>query len=54
MSSINAPINYTNKDFISIYEELLQLGKELSYRWDPTETNESDPGLVLIKEKAIV
>ena len=54
MSSINAPINYTNKDFVSIYEELLQLGKELSYKWDPTQTNESDPGLVLIKEKAIV
>lgn len=54
MSSINAPINYTNKDFVSIYEELLNLGKELSYKWDPTQTNESDPGLVLIKEKAIV
>ena len=54
MSNINTPISYTNKDFPSIYEELLNLGKELSYKWDPTVTNESDPGIVLIKEKALV
>lgn len=53
MSNLNTPISYTNKDFRSIYEELLNLGKQLSHKWDPTITNESDPGIVLIKEKAI-
>lgn len=46
--------NYINKDFQSIYPELLELVKQLSYRWDPTISNESDPGVVLIKLNAIL
>ena len=49
-----SPISYTNKDFRSIYEELLNLAKELSYKWDPTISNESDPGVVLLKLNAII
>lgn len=47
-------ISYTNKDFVSIYPELLDLAKRISPRWDPTQTNESDPGLVLLKLLAFI
>lgn len=49
-----ANTSYTNKQFSEIYPELLELAKNLSYRWDPTVSNESDPGVVLIKELALV
>lgn len=42
-------ISYTNKDFGQIYPELIELAKSLTNKWDPTSTNESDPGIVLIK-----
>lgn len=42
-------LSYTNKDFVSIYPELLDLAKKISPKWDPSQTNESDPGLVLLK-----
>lgn len=45
--------SYTNKDFQSVYPELLQLAKDMSFNWDPTVSNESDPGVVLIKELAL-
>ena len=41
--------SYTNKDFSQIYPELLDLVKKLTNKWDPETTNESDPGLVLLK-----
>ena len=47
-------LSYTNKDFVSIYPELLDLAKKISPRWDPTQTNESDPGLVLLKLLAFI
>jgi hypothetical protein len=47
-------LSYTNKDFASIYPELLDLAKSISPRWDPTQTNESDPGLVLLKLLAFI
>lgn len=47
-------LSYTNKDFDAIYEELLTLGDEISAKWKPSQTNESDPGIVLIKENAII
>ena len=47
-------ISYTNKDFRSIYGEELDLVKELTDRWDPNISNESDPGVVLLKENAII
>lgn len=47
-------LSYTNKDFNSIYPELLDLAKKISNRWDPTISNESDPGVVLLKLNAII
>ena len=46
--------SYVNKDFNSIYSELLDLTKTLTNRWDPTVSNESDPGVVLIKLGALL
>lgn len=41
--------SYINKDFQSLYPEILSLAKKLSARWDPQSSNESDPGVVLLK-----
>lgn len=41
--------SYTNKDFVQIYSELLQLAKELSNKYDPEASNESDPFIVILK-----
>ena len=38
-----------NKDFYQIWNELLDTASKLSERWDPTSTNETDPGIVLLK-----
>lgn len=46
--------SYTSKDFNSIYSELLDLVKELTYRWDPSISNESDPGVILLKLNALI
>ena len=42
-------ISYTSKDFNSIYSELLDLVKKLTNKWDPSLSNESDPGVLLLK-----
>lgn len=42
----------TKKDFYQIWNELLEVAGKLSERWDPTTTNESDPGIVLLKALA--
>lgn len=47
-------MSYTNKDFNSIYKELLDLVKTLTYKWDPSVSNESDPGNILLKLNAII
>lgn len=47
-------ISYTNKDFQKIYPELLDLVKQLTNKWDPSISNESDPGVVLIKLNALI
>ena len=39
----------TNKDYYQIWGELLETASKISERWDPTSTNESDPGIVLLK-----
>lgn len=39
----------TKKDFVQIWNELLEVSGKLSERWDPTSTNESDPGIVILK-----
>ena len=46
--------SYINKDFQTIYPELLDLIKKLTYKWDPTISNESDPGVLLVKLNAII
>lgn len=52
----NNPIDknksYTNKDFNSIYNELLDIIPTLTNKWSPT--NEGDPGVVLVKLMAIL
>lgn len=42
----------TKKDFVQIWNELLDVAGKLSDRWDPTSTNESDPGIVILKALA--
>lgn len=51
---INNDISYTNKDFQSIYTELLDTVKKLTNKWDPSLSNESDPGVVLLKLNALI
>lgn len=47
---INAlELSPTKKDFVQIWNELLEVASKLAARWDPTSTNESDPGIVLLK-----
>ena len=46
--------SYTNKDFISIYPELLNIIKKFSPKWDPSLSNESDPGNVILKAIAFL
>lgn len=50
----NQSISYTNLDFSSIYIELLELVKKLTYRWDPSISDESDPGVILLKLSALI
>ena len=47
-------LSYINKDFQVIYPELLNVVKKLAYKWDPTISDESDPGVLLIKLNAII
>ena len=47
-------ISTTNKDFQSIYTELLDLAKKLTNKWDPSLSNESDPGVILLKICALI
>lgn len=47
-------LSYTNKDFGKIYPELLDLVKKISYKWDPSQSDESDPGVVLLKLAALM
>lgn len=48
-------ISFTDKDFASLYPDLLDLAKQLTNEWDPGQgTNESDPGVVLLKEGAFI
>lgn len=57
MSDVNNPlqnISYTSRDFQTIYPELLEMVKKLSAKWDPSASNESDPGNVLIKLAAVL
>lgn len=46
--------SYIKKDFYQIYPEIVELVKEWTEYWDPENTNESDPGVVLLKIAAFV
>lgn len=50
----NQGISYTNLDFASIYTEVLDLIKKLTYKWDPSISDESDPGVILVKLSALI
>ena len=39
----------TKKDYYQIWAELLDISSKLSERWNPVDSNESDPGVVLLK-----
>ncbi len=39
----------TKKDYYQIWNELIELASKISTRWSPESTNESDPGIVLLK-----
>lgn len=41
--------SYTKKDFYQIYPEILDLVTKITKRWNPDSSNESDPGIVLLK-----
>lgn len=47
-------ISYINKDFETLWEEILATVPKLTDKWLPSEANESDPLVVLLKELAIV
>ena len=47
-------LSYTNKDFGQIYPELLDLARKISFKWDPASSDESDPGVVLLKLAALM
>lgn len=47
-------LSYTNKDFNSIYNELLDLADRISPKWKPSQSNESDPGVLMLKLDAII
>ena len=47
-------LSYTNKDFQTIFPELLDFIKTITLKWDPASSNESDPGVVLLKAMALL
>ena len=55
--SLLSNLSYTNKDFNSIYNELLDLVDKISPTWKPGSangSNESDPGVLLLKLDALM
>lgn len=46
--------SYTKKDFYQVYPEILELVGKITERWDPASSNESDPGVVLLKVLAFI
>lgn len=42
-------LSATKKDYYQIWNELMELASKISERWSPASTNESDPGIVLLK-----
>lgn len=46
-------LSYINKEFPTLWNEILETVPKLTNKWIPSEANESDPLLVLLKELAI-
>lgn len=46
--------SYINKDFVTIYNELIDMAKKISYKFNPETSNESDVFIVLLKLLAFV
>lgn len=44
----------TKKDYYQLWNELMELADKISDRWSPASTNESDPGIVLLKSLTAV
>ena len=42
-------LSSTKKDYYQIWNELIELADKISERWSPASTNESDPGIILLK-----
>lgn len=42
-------LSQTKKDFYQLWNETIDVATKLSNLWDPSSTNESDPGIVLLK-----
>lgn len=47
-------MSYINKDVYSLWQEIQETVPKLTNKWLPSEANESDPLIVLLKELAIV
>lgn len=47
-------LSYINKDFQSVWDEILTTVPKLTTKWRPSEANESDPLVVLLKELAVI
>lgn len=50
----NQKLSYTNLDFSSIYTEVLDMTRQLTKDWDPSISDESDPGVILVKLSALL
>lgn len=46
--------NFNSTDFIQDYSDLLELVKTLTSKWDPSVSDEADPGVVLLKLAALM
>lgn len=46
--------NYSQQDFIDTYEDLLAIITSSTTKWNPKTTNESDPGLIIVKLLALL
>lgn len=54
MDSYISNLSYINKDFNSLWDEIMEVVPKLTSKWNPGEANESDPLVVLLKELGIV
>lgn len=54
MDSYISNLSYINKDFNSLWEEMMETIPKLTSKWSPREANESDPLVVLLKELGII